>query len=206
MLRSRTDGTMGLYLKQVNGPVLANLMDGYIYEPASAIKVLTNLYTMRRVQAGTVTPATLIPKYVASPGSCPGNTINGSESIDTAAREMMWHSDSTRTRELNDYFTTAKVNLLANTIGLVHTAINHVVGCGGRFRTRRPWVIWASCTKVPPTGACWMLLTGICSSAIWPERHSSTWKATTGRDYGTRTSRTSSIKKRRRACPPLGSF
>jgi hypothetical protein len=133
MLRSQTDGTLGLYLKQVGGPVLANLMDGFIYEPSSAIKVMTNLYTMRQIQAGTVTLATLIPKFVAPlPGSsCPGNTINGSESIDTAAREMMWHSDNTRTRELNDYFTTANVNLLANAIGLVHTAINHVVGCGG---------------------------------------------------------------------------
>ena len=108
MLRSQTDGTMGLLLKQVGGPVLANLMDGIVYEPASAIKVVTHLYTMRQVQAGNVSLSTLINKYTPPPpgSSCPGNTLNGSESIDTADREMMWHSDNTRTRELNDFFGT----------------------------------------------------------------------------------------------------
>ncbi len=54
MLRNQTDGMMGLFLKQVGGPVLANLMDGFVYEPASAIEVVTHLYTMRQVQAGNV--------------------------------------------------------------------------------------------------------------------------------------------------------
>jgi hypothetical protein len=133
LLRSQTDGTTGLYLKQVGGPLLANLMENTVYEPASAIKVLTNLYTMRQVQAGTVALSTLISKFIPPPpgNSCPGNTVNGSESIDTAAREMMWHSDNTRTRELNDFFGTTNINLLAASIGMAHTAILHVVGCGG---------------------------------------------------------------------------
>ncbi len=132
MLRSQTDGTVGLLLKQVGGPVLANLMDGFVYEPASAIKVLTHLYTMRQVQAGNVSLATQINSFAPpSGGSCPGNTVNGSESIDTADREMMWHSDPTRTRELNDYFGTANVNLMAANIFMTHTSINHIVGCGG---------------------------------------------------------------------------
>ncbi len=132
MLRSQTDGTVGLFLKQVGGPVLANLMDGSVFEPASAIKAVTHLYTMRKLQAGPLTPATLITKYVPPVGSsCPGNTPNGTETIDTADREMMWHSDNTRTRELNDYFGYANVNLMASSLGLVHTSINHIVGCGG---------------------------------------------------------------------------
>lgn len=133
MMRSGTDGTVGLYLKQVGGPVLANLMDSVAFEPASAIKVVTNLYTMRQIQAKTVTLATLVPKFLPPPpgNSCPGNSVSGTESIDTAVREMMWHSDNTRTRELNDYFGTTNINLMANSLGLVHTSINHVVGCGG---------------------------------------------------------------------------
>ncbi len=133
MLRSQTDGTMGLYLKQVGGPVLANLMDGFVYEPASAIEALTHLYAMRQVQAGSVSLSTQINKYNPPlPGSsCPGNTVNGTELIDTADREMMWHSDATRTRQLNDYFGTTNVNLMAANIFMTHTAINHILGCGG---------------------------------------------------------------------------
>ncbi len=132
MLRSQTDGTMGLYLKQVGGPVLANLMDGSVFEPASAIKVVTNLYAMRQIQAGIVSLSTSITRYAPpASGSCPGNTINGTETIDTAVREMMWHSDNTRTRELNDFFGTANVNLMASAIGMPHTAILHIIGCGG---------------------------------------------------------------------------
>ena len=132
MLRNGTDGTVGLYLKQVGGPVLANLMDGTVFEPASTIKVITHLYTMQRLQAGAVSLATTIPMYVPPVGSsCPGNTVSGSESIQTADAEMMRHSDNTRTRELNDYFGVANVNANAAAIGMTHTAILHVVGCGG---------------------------------------------------------------------------
>lgn len=132
MLRSQTDGTLGLYLKQVGGPVLAGLMDGFVYEPASAIKVVTHLYTMRQIQAGAVSLATNITKYLPpATGSCPGNTADGTETIQVADREMMWHSDNTRTRELNDFFGVSNVNLMANTIGMSHTAINHIIGCGG---------------------------------------------------------------------------
>jgi len=132
MLRDGTDGDKGLYLKQVGGPVLAGLKDGSVFEPASTIKAVTSLYTMRKLQAGTVNLVTQIPKFAPpASGSCPGNTQNGTESIDQALQEMMWHSDNTRTRELNDYFGTTNVNLMANAIGMIHTAINHIVGCGG---------------------------------------------------------------------------
>jgi hypothetical protein len=132
MLRSQTDGTVGLYLKQVGGGVLANLMDSSVFEPASAIKAVTHLYTMRQLQAGTVSLTTLITKYLPPVGSsCPVNTPNGTETIQTADREMMWHSDNTRTRELNDYFGYTNVNLMASSLGMVHTSINHIIGCGG---------------------------------------------------------------------------
>lgn len=132
LLRGNTDGTVGLYLKQVGGPVLANLMDSSTFEPASTLKIATHLYTFRQLQAGTVTLDTTITKYVPpATGSCPGNTPDGTESISLADQEMMWHSDNTRARELNDYFGVANVNAMLSSIGLSHTSINHVFGCGG---------------------------------------------------------------------------
>jgi hypothetical protein len=132
MLRDGTDGTKGLYLKQVGGPVLANLMDYYQFEPASSIKVAVHLYTMQQVQSGAVSLSTMIPQYQAPvSGSCPGNTVIGSESIQTADQEMMWHSDNTRTRELVDYFGVANINSMMTSIGMAYSSINHIIGCGG---------------------------------------------------------------------------
>ena len=132
LLRNSTDGTKGLYLKQVGGPVLANLMDTTAFEPASTIKAAVHLETMRQLQNGSAALSTLINQYqppVSS--SCPGNTVIGTESIQLADREMMWHSDNTRTRELVDYFGVANINYLMNSIGMIHSSINHVIGCGG---------------------------------------------------------------------------
>jgi hypothetical protein len=87
---------------------------------------------MRSLQSGPDTLATQITKYVPPVGSsCPGNTPNGTEDIQTADREMMWHSDNTRTRELVDHYGVANINTMMSTIGMVHSAINHVIGCGG---------------------------------------------------------------------------
>jgi hypothetical protein len=127
------DGVKGLYLKQVNGPVLANLEDGYVFEPASSIKVALHLYTLRQAQAGLTNLNNIIPKYVPPVNSsCPGNTISGGETISTALREMMWHSDNTRTREISDTFGASNVNsMMTAVVGMSNSRINHIIGCGG---------------------------------------------------------------------------
>jgi hypothetical protein len=133
-LRSGTDGTKGLYLEEVGGPVLANLMNDYTFEPASTLKAAVHLHAVQQIRDNPgISLSTLIPKYQPPPAgeSCPGNTIIGSESIETADREMMWHSDNTRTRELVDFFTEANINSLMTSIGMADSSINHVFGCGG---------------------------------------------------------------------------
>ena len=40
LLRNGTDGTKGLYLKEVGGPVLASLEENWVFEPASAMKAV----------------------------------------------------------------------------------------------------------------------------------------------------------------------
>jgi hypothetical protein len=132
ILRTDTDGTVGLYLEQLGGPILANLMDSTPFEPASTIKATVHLYTMRALQSGPDTLATQITKYVPPVGSsCPGTTSASTEDIQTADREMMWHSDNTRTAELVDHYTRAAINTMITSIGMSNTSINHVIGCGG---------------------------------------------------------------------------
>lgn len=132
MLRSGTDGTKGLYLKEVGGPVLANLEDNWVFEPASTIKVVLHVYAMHQVQNGAAHLTDLVTKYVPpASGSCPGNTPNGTESLSTALGEMMRHSDNTRTREVSDTFGVNNIIGYAQSFGMNNTHINHIIGCGG---------------------------------------------------------------------------
>ncbi len=132
LLRNGTDGTKGLYLKEVNGPVLANLEDSWVFEPASTIKVALHLYTMHQVQSNLTHLTDNLVKYVPPlSGSCPGNAINGTETISVALGEMMRHSDNTRTREISDTFGVNNVIGYLESFGVNHTHINHIIGCGG---------------------------------------------------------------------------
>jgi hypothetical protein len=132
LLRNGTDGTKGLYLKEVDGPVLANLEDGWVFEPASAIKVVLHAYAMHQVQLGITQLSNNVLKYVPPvSGSCPGNTVNGTETLSTALGEMMRHSDNTRTREISDTFGVGNIIGYAQSFGMSHTHINHIIGCGG---------------------------------------------------------------------------
>jgi X-X-X-Leu-X-X-Gly heptad repeat protein len=65
------NGVQGLYLKQVGGPVLANLEESFVYEPASSIKVLAHLYAMTQVQNGAATLADSVQQYTNGATSCP---------------------------------------------------------------------------------------------------------------------------------------
>jgi hypothetical protein len=126
------NGMQGLYLKQVGGPVLANLEESFVYEPASSIKVLAHLFTMNQVQNGSANLTDSIPQYTNGPTSCPDPAqLGGTETVSAALQQMMWHSDNARTREITDTFGAANINTYAASIGMTGTALNHIVGCGG---------------------------------------------------------------------------
>jgi hypothetical protein len=123
-------GTQGLYLKEVGGPVLASLEAATVYEPASSIKVLIHLYALTQVQNGVVNLNTPVTHYTNAADSCPNPPIvSGTEPLQMALREMMWHSDNARARELTDYFGDANINAFALSIGMTHTSINQIIGC-----------------------------------------------------------------------------
>jgi hypothetical protein len=126
------NGVQGLYLKQVGGPVLANLQENFVFEPASSIKVLAHLYAMTQVQNGTASLADSLPRYTNGPNSCPDPAQpGGAESLSMALQEMMWHSDNARTREITDTFGDPNINAFALSIGMPTTQINHIIGCVG---------------------------------------------------------------------------
>ncbi len=132
IIRNNVGGTEGLYLKQVGGGVVASLEDATVFEPASTIKVIANLYSQRKIQLGQASESTPITHYLNGPGSCPNPPIvSGTETLSLAQREMMYHSDNTRTRQITDFFGDANINAYAASIGATNTTINHIIGCGG---------------------------------------------------------------------------
>jgi hypothetical protein len=131
------NGVQGLYLKQVGGPVLANLEESFVYEPASSIKVLAHLYAMTQVQNGAATLADSVQRYTNGPTSCPDPAQQGgTEPLSMALQEMMWHSDNARTREITDTFGDSAINAFGASIGMQSTQINHIIGCAGPIPDR----------------------------------------------------------------------
>jgi len=100
-----TGGTVGVYLKEVNGAVIASHNESFIFESASTIKALIHFHAMRQVQDGAiidgdvVTLATQVPwftgpaNYSNSPGpgqtSCPDLMGAASDTLQNGLVAMM---------------------------------------------------------------------------------------------------------------------
>jgi len=132
-LLATTDGTQGLYLRQLGGAVLAQQNQTFVFEPASSIKAAAGLHAFRQVEAGTSALADLVNVFQppVPPSTCPGNTDIGDETLTVALQEMLWHSDNSRTRVIIDTFGRANVNATMTAVGMTDSSINHDIGCGG---------------------------------------------------------------------------
>ncbi len=143
-----TDGRVGYYLKEVNGPVLYSHNANTIFYPASTIKVLQHAHAMREVQAGNVNLNTSILTVCDTTGvncsdnansnaNCGGNTI--SETLSTALRRMMRNSNNRSTNAVQEFFGGGDPSLgrsLMNQMGWFilglsnGTELHHKMACG----------------------------------------------------------------------------
>jgi hypothetical protein len=140
-LKSNTDGTIGLYLKEVGGPVLAACNERTVFEPASTIKVLHHLHAMLQVQndsivqGSVVTLETFIPWFAnyntTISFSCPGDTGPRLSSLRDVLAEVMKNSDNRHTQALRVFFGEENINATAQAIFMKDTALRHRIGCGG---------------------------------------------------------------------------
>lgn len=145
-----TGGTVGFYLKQVDGPVHLSHNESFVFEPASSVKALLHFHAMRQVEDGAivdgqpVTLARLIPwtadatrfdgngLYVPGGADCPtDNTVPMSTPLTTVLQWTMANSDNATTQGLRDFFGDADINATRVALGMDDTALNHVIGCGG---------------------------------------------------------------------------
>jgi len=128
------DGATGLYLKQVNGPTLASLQQGFVFEPASSIKVTHHLHAMRQVMMGLDDLSTPVVYSINYTGSCPiGGAPFQNSTLGGALQAMMWFSDNAATEFISDRYGPAAINATSSNVALMtNTSINHTpLGCGG---------------------------------------------------------------------------
>jgi hypothetical protein len=129
ILRNGSDGFSGLYLKQVNGPVLAYLQGDRIFEPASMIKVLHHTHAFIQVRDNVIDLTDLIPTYSGNPTDCPQDTGLFNIQLQTALQQMMEQSHNVRTQAIRAYFGEANINATAQALGMTNTLLQHRIGC-----------------------------------------------------------------------------
>ncbi len=131
-------GHYGFEMKLVGGPMYAGLQPTRQFEPASSLKVLYHLHSIRAQQAGTKLnsePIVYHYKNLSDPNDkniCPADadptTTTNLQNADTL---MMQQSDNRMTRGiLEEYGKPAILSTATSTVGTVGTAINHNIGCG----------------------------------------------------------------------------
>lgn len=131
LMRGATDGTVGCYLRQLNGGELAGLNESTVFEPASTMKTLHHVHAMRRVLLGAVSLNTPVNVFTGMSGSCPQDNTPISEPLTTVLRKMMENSDNARTQAVAALFGQANINATAAALGMSSTDLNHRLGCAG---------------------------------------------------------------------------
>ncbi len=128
LLEDNTDGTVGLYLKKVDGGVLASFNESFVTYPASTIKVLEHLHALRAVEGGLDLDTTMLtvcrdcggcasctactppPMVCTSDVNCSdqSNTDDGcistTESLRCALQRMMLVSSNQSTNAIQEQF------------------------------------------------------------------------------------------------------
>ena len=151
LLVEDTDGRVGYYLKQVNGPVIKAFNEDVSFYPASTIKVLQHVHAMRLVQAGTANLNTSMLNVCPGTGgntNCSNNPNsfstcqNGNplvETLSTALNRMMVNSDNEDTNAVQEFSgsgnpangRTAMNTTASSVLGLTsNTALRHKFNCG----------------------------------------------------------------------------
>ncbi|MFN8823675.1 MAG: serine hydrolase [Planctomycetota bacterium] len=118
-------GDYGFYLKEINGPVLAEMRPDTVFEPASTMKTLYHVHALKRVANGTVALTQLINKPTAC--GVPGSN----QTLSTLLRTMMENSDNFSTLAVGNYFGLTNIENTAGVLGMPSTSINFTIGCEG---------------------------------------------------------------------------
>jgi hypothetical protein len=118
-------GDYGFFLKEVNGPVLAQMRPDFQFEPASTMKTVYHVHAMRQVHNRAISLAALVnkPLFCGVPGQ--------DQTLQLTLSEMMEYSDNMSTLAISNHFGIANINATAAALGMSRTSINFTIGCSG---------------------------------------------------------------------------
>ncbi len=137
------NGTLGVYLRDIDGGVLADANESFVFEPASTIKALIHFHAMRQVQVNPAVDLTTQIPWFAGPAnynnspppgtSCPDNsTLPGSDTLANGLQQMMGPSDNRWTQAMRDFFGDGNIDATRTGFGMNDTALIHLIGCGNQ--------------------------------------------------------------------------
>lgn len=130
-MQALTNGTCGLYLREVNGPTHVAFNESRTFEPASSIKALHFYHAFKEIQAGTATLA----EMTTIPGADFCRTREGEdtysrETLEETLRRMMMNSDNSATEAVRRRFGKAALRATAAALSMTDTTLIHSPGCG----------------------------------------------------------------------------
>jgi hypothetical protein len=138
------DAAFGFYLKRVNGTVHNALQADKAFEPASMIKMLFHLHTMRLAYLTNNTNPSLDenltwyknPNGPANGGWCayeddgtPITTMPVTDALDSVLQGMMQQSDNRKTDAIFSKYGRTAFNDRADWLGMTNTTVHHRPGC-----------------------------------------------------------------------------
>lgn len=172
-----TNADVGLFLREIGGPVHAAFNEGFAFEPASAIKALVHFHAMRQVQDATMVdgqPVTVdreIPwlaradKFDANGDYIPGgndcaatNTVDMSTALlEPTLRWTMRSSDNATTQGLRDFFGDASIDDTRQALGMTDTVLDHSIGCGAEAAANPNALTLVDAGRMYEAAATWYL-------------------------------------------------
>jgi len=105
-LRTNSDGARGFILKEVGGPVRAQMLPDYRFYPASTIKVLEHFYWTWRIDKFNLIPVTQVPRYsdhTSDTHPANGSTIVSTPPLVTVMSNSMVNSNNQDANALQDF-------------------------------------------------------------------------------------------------------
>lgn len=139
MAKGLEAGIYGAYLKQSGGSVRIDVQSTRIFEPASAIKVVYDLYANKTEHALIdtanqfsywVSPTDPTNKDVCPNPAWETNANLVKTTIRDGLQKMMMNSDNRATRGFQKRYGLSTVNAYIDSIGLGSTELRQILGCG----------------------------------------------------------------------------
>ncbi|MFN9992391.1 MAG: serine hydrolase, partial [Phycisphaerales bacterium] len=133
MIRNSSNGDIGLFLKEVGGPTLAQVNADFKAEPASTMKIVHAARAVQRCAQGLDSLDNFILNDdTQNPDECPNGTsaLPLLESVRSVVTRMMRRSDNNATLEIAQRCGgNSALNSWTDSIGLPDINNNHTLGC-----------------------------------------------------------------------------